>query len=116
MSRSAIAPEAHGMSGSAAVSQACYISAQKVPSMLLKGQIQFVIPAFFWRESSHTRQFHSGAGLDSRQKHAGMTVRKPTPFFAEPYRTKEQPGESCLRRPFGPCSPAFTERGQMIIR
>jgi hypothetical protein len=29
----------------------------------------FVIPACFWRESSE-----HGAGLDSRQKHAGMTV------------------------------------------
>jgi hypothetical protein len=29
----------------------------------------FVIPACFWRESNE-----HGAGLDSRQKHAGMTV------------------------------------------
>jgi hypothetical protein len=36
----------------------------------------FVIPASFWRESSHRQQCNGGAGLDSRQKPAGMTVRR----------------------------------------
>ena len=44
-------------------------------------EITFVIPACFWRESRPAPPWNYCVWLDSRQKHAGMTVRKSATFL-----------------------------------